>query len=275
MWCQWCSEDDKKCIASGSVFWNNPPNKIIKWDSLFTVVKDQFLCLKTGIRTICIWSWALWNKTMYCWSFSSSMSRFFRMCPNVSMMVCSSFTKALNNTSYHCDHNNYLLWSIQPGTQALNEKRGIDRVLNKFASPTSFPELLHVNFSVIVGKSFWPCLFCAVVQLANFSLDHVINALAANVIITSTQTINRAWNFKGLVNMVQESSPIDWLKPFTRISVYNTGTRSLVKWRSEAQGQENHTENSPMMINHFRVWSHRYSLEKTNHLLWNYHSRLL
>ena len=200
---------------------------------------------------------------------------FQNMCPNVSMMVCSSFIKALDNTSSHCDHNNYLLWSTQLRTQALNEKRGTDLVLSKFASPTSFPELLHVNFSIIGGKSIWPCLFCTAVQLAHFAKDHVIDALAADVIITRAQTINRAWNFEGLVNMVQESSAIDWLKSFTRLSVYNAGTESLVKWRSEIQGQENHTENSPMMINHFSVWSHRCSLEKTNHLWWIYDSRLL
>ena len=40
-----------------------------------------------------------------------------------------------------------------------------------------------------------------VVQLANFSMDHVIDALAVDVIITRTQTINRAWNFESLENM--------------------------------------------------------------------------
>ena len=94
---------------------------------------------------------------------------------------------------------------------------------------TSFPELVHVNFSMIVGKIFGPCLFCTLVQLAHFAMDDVIDALAANVIITRSQTINRAWNFEGLVNMVQESSAIDWLKAFTRVGVYNTGTRSLVE----------------------------------------------
>ena len=85
------------------------------------------------------------------------------------------------------------------------ERKEKDKVLGKSVSHTSFPELLHENLSVINGKSFWPCLFCAVVQLANLSMDHVIDALAANVIISSTQTINRAWKFEGLVNMVQES----------------------------------------------------------------------
>ena len=102
----------------------------------------------------------------------------------------------------------------------MREKR--DKVFGKAASPTSFPELLHVNFSVIGGKIFGPCLFCAVVQLANFSMDNVIDALAANVIITSTQSINRAWKFEGLVNMLQESSAIDWLKVFTPVDVFNT-----------------------------------------------------
>ena len=94
---------------------------------------------------------------------------------------------------------------------------------------TSFPELVHVHFSMIVGKIFGPCLFCTVVQLAHFAMDHVIDALAANVLITRAQTINRAWNFEGLVNMVQESSAIDWLKAFTRVGVSNNGTRSLVE----------------------------------------------
>ena len=134
-------------------------------------------------------------------------------------------------------------------------------------APTSFPELVHVNFSIIFGKSCWPCLFCAVVQLATFSLDHVIDALAADVVITRAQTINRSWNFEGLVNMVQESSAIDWLKAFTCVGVYNTGTRNLVAWRSDVQGQENRTESWPAnMMNHFRVWSHRCRLEKTNQL---------
>ena len=56
-------------------------------------------------------------------------------------------------------------------------------------------------------------------------MDHVIDALAADVIITLTQTINRAWNFESLENMVQECSAIDCLKAFTRIGVYNAGTR--------------------------------------------------
>ena len=50
----------------------------------------------------------------------------------------------------------------------------------------------------------------------------------AYVIITSTQTINRAWKFEGLVNMVQESSAIDWLEAFTPVDVFNTVTQSLV-----------------------------------------------
>ena len=104
----------------------------------------------------------------------------------------------------------------------------MDKVFGKSVSPTSFPELSHVNFSVIGGKIFGPCLFCAVVQPANLSMDHVIDALAANVIITSTQTINRAWKFEGLVNMVQESFAIDWLKAFTPVDVFNTVAQSLV-----------------------------------------------
>lgn len=71
-------------------------------------------------------------------------------------------------------------------------------------------------------------------------MDHVIDALAADVFITRTQTISRAWNFESLENMVQECLAIDCLKAFTRIGVYNTRTRSLVKWRSEVQGRENH-----------------------------------
>ena len=81
---------------------------------------------------------------------------------------------------------------------------------------------------MIIGKIFGPCLFCAVVQLANFSMDHVIDALAANVIITRAQTINRAWKFEGLVNMVQESSAIDWLEAFTPVDVSNTVVQGLV-----------------------------------------------
>ena len=92
-----------------------------------------------------------------------------------------------------------------------------------------------------VKASALPLLY--VVQLSNFSVDHVIDALATDVIITRTQTINRAWNFESLENMVQESSALDWLKAFTRLGVHNTGTRSLVERRSEVQGQENHTEN--------------------------------
>ena len=141
-------------------------------------------------------------------------------------------------------------------------------------APTSFPELVHVNFSIIFGKSFGPCLFCAVVQLATFSLDHLIYALAADVVITRTQTINRAWNFEGLVNMVQESSAIDWLKAFTRVGVYSTGTWNLVEWRSDVQGQENRTESWPAkMMNHFCVCLHRCRL--INQLQYNYHSLLL
>ena len=112
----------------------------------------------------------------------------------------------------------------------------------KSTSPTSFPELLHVNVSKIGGKIFGSCLFCTVVQLGNLSMDHVIDALAANVIITRAQTINRAWNFEGLVNMVQESSAIDWLKAFTRVGIFNTVAPSLVNRKGKAQGQETHTE---------------------------------
>ena len=118
-----------------------------------------------------------------------------------------------------------MLPNLEPRSYAGKEK---DVGFGKSASPTSFPELLHVNFSVIGGKSFWPCLFCAVVQLANLSMDNVIDALAANVVITSTQTINRAWKFEGLVNMVQESSAIDWLEAFTPVDVFNTVAQSLV-----------------------------------------------
>ena len=73
-------------------------------------------------------------------------------------------------------------------------------------------------------------------------MDHVIDVLAANVIITSTQTINRAWNFEGLVDMVQESSTIDWLKAFTRVGVLNTVARSLVDGKGKVQGKETYTE---------------------------------
>ena len=122
-------------------------------------------------------------------------------------------------------HDKYLhtVANLEPRSYA-GKERGSD----KSASLTSFPELLHVNFSVIGGKIFGPCLFCAVVQLAKLPMDNVIDALAANVIITSTQTINRAWNFEGLVNMVQESSAIDWLEAFTPVDVFNTVARSLV-----------------------------------------------
>ena len=123
-------------------------------------------------------------------------------------------------------HEKYLhvVPNLEPRSYAGKER---DKVFGKSASPTSFPELLHVNFSVIGGKIFGPCLFCAVVQLANLSMNHVIDALAANVVITSTQTINRAWNFEGLVNMVQESSVIDWLEAFTPVDVFNTVAQSL------------------------------------------------
>ena len=123
-------------------------------------------------------------------------------------------------------HDKYLhvVPNLQPRTYAGKERE----LFGKSALPTSFPELLHVNFSAIGGKIFGPCLFCAVVQLANLSMDHVIDALAANVIITSTQTRNRAWKFEGLVNMVQESSAIDWLEAFTRVGVFNTVAQSLV-----------------------------------------------
>ena len=121
-------------------------------------------------------------------------------------------------------------------------KRERDRVFGKSASLTSFPELLHVNFSVNLGKSILPCLFCAVVQLAKLSMDNVIDALAANVVITSTQTINRAWKFEGLVNMVKESSAIDWLKAFTPVDFFNTVAQSLVNRKGKVQGQETHTE---------------------------------
>ena len=138
-------------------------------------------------------------------------------------------------------HDKYLhrVSNLEPRSYAGKEK---DKGFGKSASPTSFPELPHVNFSVIGGKSFGPCLFCAVVQLANLSMDHVIDALAANVIITRAQTINRAWKFEGLVNMVQESSAIDWLKAFTRVGVFNTVAQSLVNRKGKVQGQGTYTE---------------------------------
>ena len=151
-------------------------------------------------------------------------------------------------------HDKYLHTVANLEPRFLCGKRERDRVFGKSASLTSFPELLHVNFSVIGGKIFGPCLFCAVVQLANLSMDNVIDALAANVIITSTQTINRAWKFEGLVNMVQESSAIDWLKAFTRVGVFNTVAQSLVNWKGKVQGQETHTESWPANMNHFRAW---------------------
>ena len=88
-------------------------------------------------------------------------------------------------------HDKYLhgVPNLEPRSYAGKEK---DKGFGKSASPTSFPELLHVNFRVIGGKSFGLCLFCAVVQIANLSMNNVIDALAANVVITSTQTINRA-----------------------------------------------------------------------------------
>ena len=52
--------------------------------------------------------------------------------------------------------------------------------LHEVSNQELLPELLHVNFSMIVGKIFGLCLFCTVVQLANFSMDHVIDALAAD-----------------------------------------------------------------------------------------------
>ena len=124
-------------------------------------------------------------------------------------------------------HDNYLhaVPNLEPRFYAGKER---DKVFGKSASPTFFPELLHVNFSVIGGKIFGPYLSSAVVQLANLSMDNVIDALAANVVITSTQTINRAWKFEGLVNMVQESSAIDWLEAFTPVGVFNTFAQSLV-----------------------------------------------
>ena len=138
-------------------------------------------------------------------------------------------------------HDNYLHAgpNLEPSSYAGKER---DKVFGKSASPTSFPELLLVNFCMIVGKISGPCLFCPVVQLANFSMDHVIDALAANVIITSTQTINRAWKFEGLVSMVQESSAIDWLKAFTRVGVFNTVAQSLVNRKGKVQGLETYTE---------------------------------
>ena len=102
------------------------------------------------------------------------------------------------------------LIKLQLALSVIKERKTDLRV--NYVVLTSFPELVHVNFSMIVGKIFWPCLFCTVVQLANLSMDHVIDALAANVIITRAQTVNRAWKFEGLVNMVEESSAIDWLK---------------------------------------------------------------
>ena len=128
---------------------------------------------------------------------------------------------------------------MEPSSYAGKER---DKVFGKSVSPTSFPELPHVNVSVIGGKIFGPCLFCAVVQLANLSMDHVIDALAANVIITSTQAINRAWKFEGLVNMVQESSAIDWLKAFTPVDVFNTVAQSLVNRKGKVQRQGTYTE---------------------------------
>ena len=82
---------------------------------------------------------------------------------------------------------------------------------------------------MIVGKIFGLRFFCAVFQLANFSTDHVIDALAADVIITRAQTVNRAWNFEDLVKMVQESSAIDWLEVFTLVGFFDTVARSLVE----------------------------------------------
>ena len=137
-------------------------------------------------------------------SFPFSRSQFF--------IVCFFPNKQPETKRYH-DKYLHGIPNLEPRSYAGKER---DKAFGKSASLTSFPELLHVNFSVINGKSFWPCLFCAVVQLANLSMDHVIDALAANVIITSTQTINRAWNFDDLVNMVQESSAIDILKAFTQ-----------------------------------------------------------
>ena len=120
------------------------------------------------------------------------------------------------------------LVELQPGNKAFYDETEAG-FRASYAILTSFPELVHVNFSIIVGKSFGVTLFCAVVQLANFFMDHVIDALAADVIITRTQTTNRAWNFESLENKVQECSAIDCLKVFTWIGVYNTGTRSLVE----------------------------------------------
>ena len=110
-------------------------------------------------------------------------------------------------------------WSfnLELGPSVIKD-RGIDIRANN-ALETCFPELVHVNFSMIVSKILGLCLLCSVVQLANFSMDHVIDALAANVIITRAQTIDRARNFEGLVNMVQEGSAIDWLKAFTRVVI--------------------------------------------------------
>ena len=132
----------------------------------------------------------------------------------------------------------YTTWN--PGL--MREKRETRFLANLRHLLQSFPELLHVNFSVIGGKIFGPCLFCAVVQLANLSMDNVIDALAANVIITRTQTIDRAWKFEGLVKMVRESSAVDWLKAFTRVGVLNTVARSLVNRKGKVQGREIYTE---------------------------------
>ena len=60
-------------------------------------------------------------------------------------------------------------------------------------------------------------------------MDHMIDALAADVIITRAQTINRAWKIEALVNMVQENSATDWLEAFTLVGVFNTVARSLVE----------------------------------------------
>ena len=90
----------------------------------------------------------------------------------------------------------YPTWN--PGFMREKRRRGSRQIRVTYL----FPELVHVNFNIIVGKSFGPCLFCTVVQFLNFSMDHVIDALAADIIITRTQTINRAWNFESLENMV-------------------------------------------------------------------------
>ena len=159
--------------------------------------------------------------------------------------------------------NETLPWQLPPcSTQLGTQGKERDKVFGKSASPTSDPELLHVNFSVIGGKIFGPCFFCAVVQVETFSLDHVIYALAPYVVITRTQTINRAWNFEGLVNMVQESAAIDWLKAFTPVDVFNTFAQSLVDWNGRAQGQETHTESWPANMEHFRAWLENEALKK-------------